>query len=93
MFFNTYRKVAKSLEGSGLSKIPFIRGTHKRLIRSLAPEIVSFDSFKLKHLGQLDQESKLFLNVLKENIRGGGSCNRCWCEYWLLDVLFIKICW
>jgi len=71
MFFNTYRRIAKALQGSGLSKIPFIRRTHKRLIRSLAPEIVEFDGFRLKHRGQLDQENELFLRVLKENIKKG----------------------
>lgn len=70
MLFNTYRRIAKALQGSGLSKIPFIR-THKRLIRSLAPEIVEFDGFRLKHRGQLDQENLLFLKVLKENIKSG----------------------
>lgn len=71
MFFNTYRRIAKSLEGSGLSKIPFIRRAHKRVIRTLAPEIVEIDGFKLKHLGQLDQENKLFLKMLRENIKEG----------------------
>lgn len=73
MFFDTYRKIAKTLEGSGLSKISFIRQTHKKLTKSLAPDIVEFDGFRLKHLGSLDQENKLFLKTLQDNIKVGDT--------------------
>lgn len=73
MIFDVYKKIAKSLEGSGLSKIPFVRSTHKKLVKSLAPDIVDFDIFRLKHLGSLDQENELFLKTLKDNLKVGDT--------------------
>lgn len=70
-FFNAYRKITKSLEGSGLSKIKFVREAHKKLMMSLTPEIVQFNGFRLKHLGSLDSGSDLFLKTMKENIQNG----------------------
>lgn len=70
--FRTYRKIAKSLEGSGLSKIPFVRQAHKKMIKSLAPQIIETNGFKMYHLGELDQGNEDFQRVLQQNIKKGG---------------------
>lgn len=69
--FKTYRKITKSLEGSGLSKIPFVRQAHNKLIKSLAPQIVEMGGFKMYHLGSLYDDSDFFVKVLQKNIRYG----------------------
>lgn len=71
--FNTYRKIAKSLEGSGISKIPFVRQTHKKLMKTLAPQIIDTNGFKMYHLGSLDQENPDYLKVMQDNIKEGNT--------------------
>lgn len=73
MLYFIYKKLSQSLNGSGLSKIGFIRSTHQKLIKNLAPEIVEFDGLKMYHLGQLSQENNDYLNILKQNIYQGNT--------------------
>lgn len=71
MLFEAYRKISNALNGSGLSKIPLVRATHKKLIKSLASEIVKINGFQMYHLGSLDQENPEYIKVLQDNIKEG----------------------
>ena len=71
MLYSVYKKLSQSLNGSGLSKIGFIRSAHQKLIKNLTPEIVEFEGLKMYHLGQVSQENNDYLNILKQNIHSG----------------------
>ncbi len=71
--YSAYKKLSSKLYGTGISKIPFVRSIHKKLISSLAPEIIECNDFRMYHLGSLDQENQDYFNVLKQNIHTGDT--------------------
>lgn len=73
MLYQAYKKLSRSLYGSGLGKIDFIRSIHLKLLKNLTPEIVEFEGLKMHHLGFLDIENYNFFNVLKQNICVGDT--------------------
>ena len=73
MIYNAYKKLSKSLYGSGLGKIGFIRNIHLRLLKDLTPKIVKFEGLKMHHLGFVDIENYNFFNVIKQNVHPGDT--------------------
>jgi hypothetical protein len=74
MIYNAYKKLSKSLYGSGLGKIGFIRSIHLKLLKDLTPKIVKFEGLKMHHLGSLyDIENYNFFNVIKQNVHPGDT--------------------
>ncbi len=47
IFFILYQKISKSLYGSGLSKIPIIRNSHRKLIKDLKPDFIHVFDYKM----------------------------------------------
>ena len=62
MFFTIYKKISRSLYGSGLSKIPIVRKTHRKMIEKFKPDIIDIFGFKMI-LDKKDESGHSIINL------------------------------